>query len=88
MTTVQTTSANRHRQLNREARRATRAIAANFRRTARAQGTSVLTLRKTAQVTPWRMLWLWTGVHMMITDMFRVQYALDMSVEDVFEGTR
>jgi hypothetical protein len=78
----------RIRRARHDAKRSQRVIAANFRRIARQQGISVFALRRKAAITPWRMLWLWTGVHILINDMFRAQYALGMSVENVFEGTR
>jgi hypothetical protein len=78
----------RIRRVRRDGRRTQRVIAANFRRTARQQGVSVFALRRKADISPWRMLWLWTGVHIFVIDIFRTQYVLDMTVEDVFEGTR
>ncbi|MBT2503007.1 hypothetical protein [Curtobacterium sp. ISL-83] len=72
----------------RDASQATREVAANIRRRARSRGLDPLSLARTAGITRWRMFWLWTGVHVMITDMFRAQRALGMTVDDLFAGTR
>ena len=80
----------RIRRARRDARHSQRVMAANFRRVARQQGLSVFALRRKAEIAPWRMLWLWlwTGMHIFVVDLFRAQFALGMTVDGVFEGTR
>lgn len=76
------------RNRRRNARRAQRVIASNFRRAARDTDTSAIQLSRGAQIRVHRVLLAWCGIRIMMPDVARLAGALNMSLEDVFRGTK
>ncbi|MBF4595362.1 hypothetical protein ITJ58_16485 [Curtobacterium flaccumfaciens] len=65
-----------------------RTICRNFRDAAHRSGVRPIALMKAAGVKPLRMLRAWLGQQIFVPDMFRLARELDMSVDDMFAGTR
>lgn len=76
------------RNRRRSARRAQRVIASNFRSAARNADTGPIQLGRSAHIRAHRVLLAWCGIRIMMPDVVRLAGALNMSLEDVFRGTK